>query len=135
VPKILPNKELLRKAEPHLVPIVVVLVGVTAFGLGRLSAPGQGSVAEVPRLQAAAVVEASPVAEVKVQPAAATSAKPTAGVGESAGHYVASQSGSKYYLPSCSGAARIKEENRIYFASVAEARTAGYTPAANCPGL
>ncbi len=51
------------------------------------------------------------------------------------GKYVASKNGTKYYLPSCSGANRIKEENKVYFDSVEEAQAAGLEPAANCPGL
>ena len=51
------------------------------------------------------------------------------------GKVVGSKNGSKYHLPECSGAKRIKEENKIWFASVEEAKQAGYTAAANCPGL
>ena len=49
--------------------------------------------------------------------------------------YVASKSGTKYHLPWCSGARRIKEENKVWFATKEEAEAAGYTPAANCKGL
>ena len=49
--------------------------------------------------------------------------------------FVASKNGTKYYLPTCSVAQRIKEENKIWFGSAGEARAAGYQPAANCPGL
>ena len=51
------------------------------------------------------------------------------------GVVVASKSGTKYHLPTCSGAKSIKPDNLITFASIAEAEAAGYTPAANCPGL
>ncbi|MEK7120782.1 MAG: hypothetical protein AAB840_01690 [Patescibacteria group bacterium] len=51
------------------------------------------------------------------------------------GAVVASKSGSKYHLPWCSGASTIKEENKIWFDSVEEARKAGYTPAGNCKGI
>ena len=51
------------------------------------------------------------------------------------GQFVASKAGTKYYLPSCAGASNIKEENRVYFVSVAQAQAAGYTAAANCPGI
>ncbi len=51
------------------------------------------------------------------------------------GKYVASKNGSKYYLTSCSGADRISDANKVWFASAAEAQAAGYTPAANCKGL
>lgn len=48
------------------------------------------------------------------------------------GEIVASKNGTKYYLPSCSGADRISEANKIRFSSVAAATAAGYTPAASC---
>lgn len=101
--------------------LVLVLVAVTAFGLGRRSA------AE-PLAPAAAV-----------ETAAAPSSDMAASVAETAGlpetYYVASQNGSVYHLPYCAGAKRISEANKITFASKAEAEAAGYRPAANCPGL
>lgn len=48
---------------------------------------------------------------------------------------VASKTGTRYYFPWCSGASRIKTENRLEFATVALARANGYTPAKNCKGL
>jgi len=49
--------------------------------------------------------------------------------------YMASKNGTKFYLPTCGTAKRIKEENRVWFATKEEAESAGYGPAANCPGL
>ena len=51
------------------------------------------------------------------------------------GVVVAAKNGTKYHYPWCSGATRMKEENKIYFESVEKAREAGYEPAANCKGL
>jgi len=48
---------------------------------------------------------------------------------------VASKSGTKYYYPWCAGVSRIKEENKIWFNSIEEAKSAGLTPASNCVGL
>jgi deoxyribonuclease-1 len=45
---------------------------------------------------------------------------------------VASKNGTKYHLVNCSGAKSIKEENKIWFASEADAQAAGYTRAGNC---
>jgi methylphosphotriester-DNA--protein-cysteine methyltransferase len=56
-------------------------------------------------------------------------------VGAVSGSYVASKNGTKYHYPWCSGAKRIKDENKVWFDTVEQARAAGYTPAANCPGL
>ena len=110
----MPKFPLLRKvsAEALVVPTVVVLVGVGAFGLGRLSAAEGGE----PQL----------VINTPSQTATLVAAEEK---------YVASKSGTKYYLPHCSGAARILPENLLWFATVAEAQVAGYTAAANCSGL
>lgn len=51
------------------------------------------------------------------------------------GKYVASISGAKYHLPTCSGAKRIKEENKIWFDNKEDAELSGYTPAGNCKGI
>lgn len=48
------------------------------------------------------------------------------------GAYIASKNGTKYYPADCSGASRIKEANRVYFTTEAEAVQAGYTRAQNC---
>ena len=53
----------------------------------------------------------------------------------SSGAYVASRNGSSYHLPNCPGAKQIKEENKVWFATKAEAERSGYKPAGNCPGL
>ncbi|MEK7610426.1 MAG: hypothetical protein AAB468_01620 [Patescibacteria group bacterium] len=55
--------------------------------------------------------------------------------GATTGQVVASKKGKKYHLPWCAGAKAIAAANKVTFASAEEARAAGYTPAANCPGL
>ena len=117
MPKILTNKEFFSKIEPYILPVILILIGLTAFGLGRLSTAGE----QGPRL----IINNAPIL---TQTAAVAASKDK-------GAYVASKSGTKYYLPSCSGVSKIKEENRVWFSSVARAQAAGYTAAANCPGL
>lgn len=51
------------------------------------------------------------------------------------GRYVASKSGTSYHYPWCPSAAKIKEENKIWFDTKEEAESAGYKPAGNCEGL
>jgi hypothetical protein len=51
------------------------------------------------------------------------------------GQYVAARTGKVYYLPWCGVAKRIKEANKVWFLTKADAERAGYTPATNCPGL
>ncbi|MDB5225388.1 MAG: protein of unknown function with transrane region [Candidatus Adlerbacteria bacterium] len=129
---IVPKEALFRKLEPYLVPAIVVLVGVGAFGLGRLSADSRESTALriiYPNAQLATPVAAGGV------PETAQAASLPAELGQGSGPYVASKNGTKYYLTTCSGAGRIKQENKVYFVSVQEAEAAGFGPAANCPGL
>lgn len=114
-----------KPLEPFLIPAVVALVGLACFGLGRLSVSQAGD----PRL----VINGAMVPQAAAVGAAGNPASPKVTQGE--GAYVASKNGSKYYLPTCGGANRIKEENKVWFDSAAAAEAAGFEPAANCPGL
>jgi methylphosphotriester-DNA--protein-cysteine methyltransferase len=49
--------------------------------------------------------------------------------------YVASKNGTKYHLPWCSGAQRIKDENKVWFKTKEDAEKAGFMPASNCKGI
>lgn len=123
VPKnLLSRKEILGTL---FMPAVVVLVGVGAFGLGRLSRIEE---AKQPLIIRNGSQVAAPLILEGREEKALSSVM-------TEGKYVASKSGSKYYLSTCSGAKNIKEENRIFFSSVSAAEAAGYEPAANCPGL
>ena len=51
------------------------------------------------------------------------------------GSYVASKNGGSYYFPWCGLVGRIKDANKVWFATKAAAEAAGYKPAANCHGL
>ena len=116
--------------------VLLVLVGLVAFGLGRQSVAE--IVATTPPVQvfpgaaAVQVVKAteSVTTETTVIPPASVSDTTTANIA-----VVASRSGTKYHLPDCPGAKQIKETNVITFASIDLARAAGYEPAKNCPGL
>lgn len=106
-----------------MLPLILIVIGLCAFGLGRLSALKEAG----PRL----VINGAP----EVSSNAAAVGLVSQEEAQSGGVLVASKSGSKYYLPTCSGASRIKEENKVWFVSAEEAEASGYEPAANCPGL
>jgi uncharacterized protein YdeI (BOF family) len=107
--------------------LLIIFVALASFGLGRLSAisrtPHEGSIVFEPQMQQSTVYTAT-TPDLTNQPNTAET-----------GTLVASKSGTKYHFPWCSGAIRIKEENKIWFNTIEEARAAGYTPAANCKGL
>jgi hypothetical protein len=127
------GKEGLSRISPDmLIILVIVLTASASFGLGILVGRDMDEGREddriwIERLEAEA---ATPAAAVSALPA-----NPVPAPVSTTGKYLASKNGEKYYLPTCSGAKRIKEENKIWFASVEEATIAGYEPAANCPGL
>lgn len=130
--------------------LVCIIAGVAlgSFFLGRLSA--QESPARTEQQAAVRLLEPPAQTETgekstKIQPTSvsveteippaqdAKSVTPTAPPPQST--YVASKTGTKYHLPWCSGAQRIKEENKVWFATKAAAEAAGYEPAANCKGI
>lgn len=139
-------------AAPWRVPrdillILILALSVSAsFGLGVLAGResrenGAGKandgfwiekLGETPPAPGAPAVE-PPSAPI---PAKASPAVPAAAAAlPGAGQVVASKTGTKYYLPWCGTVSRIKEENKVWFASKAEAEKAGYEPAKNCKGL
>jgi hypothetical protein len=109
--------------------VLIVLVAVVSFGLGRQS----GLSLTQDNTDKASNYEVS-----VLQPQASQATALTAPAGEeatTAAAVVASKSGTKYHLPTCPGAKQIKPENLITFESIEAAKAAGYNAAANCPGL
>ena len=105
--------------------LLLLLVGIVSFGLGQRSAVlGHFATAKT-QLAGVVFTEAAVADLVEDGEGELVVTRPV----------VVSQSGTKYHLPDCPGAAKIKEENKLYFDSAALAEAAGYTPAANCPGL
>lgn len=106
---------------PWFIPLSLLLIAFISFGFGRLSV---GAVPEPVKISSLNTFEAQ----------GATVAKAVTPVGgvKGEGSYVASKNGKKYYPLTCSGVNRIKEENKIYFKTQAEAEAAGYSKAANC---
>ncbi len=96
--------------------LLIVGVGVVAFGLGRHSVQNTQQVATATGIQ------------IMQNPESETTEKTGITV-------IASRSGTKYHLPSCPGALQIKSENKVEFTSIEAAEAAGYTPSANCEGI
>lgn len=112
---------------------LLVLVGIASFGLGRLSVTPidpEGAPATVVRT----MVE-PPATSGQPKPPATSSPEVQPVVLAETATIVASKAGTKYHKVTCPGAKQIKPENKIYFESPEAAKAAGYTAAANCPGL
>ena len=104
-----------QKIKSLIIILIVLLIGFGSFGLGRLS-----------------VTEERGEEPIIIKDAPATINQPAAVQITQNGSFVASKNGSKYYTLSCSGASRIKEENKIYFETKEAAEAAGYDPSSTC---
>ena len=122
---------------------VIGLVGIGAFLLGKISADEKERRAELRIVQSSPIVP--PESGVGILDAGSTSTTETTPALQKSGitpapapvhgMYVGAISGTAYYLPWCGGVKRIKEENKVWFASKKEAEAKGYRPAANCKGI
>ncbi|MFA5931845.1 MAG: hypothetical protein WC793_00490 [Candidatus Paceibacterota bacterium] len=113
-----------EKGKDILIVIIVILVGLGSFELGRLSreSSSEGLKIEYPDQnanQGANVVSA----------VIDTQNPSTNNFGKT---FFASSRGSKYYTTSCSAGKTIKQENRVYFSTGEEAQQAGYTLSSSC---
>jgi hypothetical protein len=107
--------------------ILLILVAVASFGLGRQSV--QSTVEPATQVSAPVVnYQEKPLNKPLISP----ESDPINDINDASVAVVASKTGTKYHLPTCPGAKQIKEANLITFDSVAAAKAAGYTPAANC---
>ncbi len=116
-----------QKIKPYerdlVLVLIILLVGLISFGLGRLSALSEKKTPiTVENLSGSLAVASEPIPSQSAE----TGSKKL---------YVASKNGTKYHYPWCSGAQNIKEENKLWFSTKDEAEAAGYSPASNCKGL
>ncbi|OGI67501.1 hypothetical protein A3A05_01525 [Candidatus Nomurabacteria bacterium RIFCSPLOWO2_01_FULL_41_12] len=111
-----------EKGKDILTVIIVILVGLGSFGLGRLSKSAQN-----PGIQ----IEYSDEDLLKVenQEANVISSVEENVAGKT---FFASNRGTKYYSVGCSAGKTIKQENRVYFDTREEAEKAGYGLSSSC---
>jgi len=105
--------------------LVIILVALICFGVGRLTSPKTEPIL-IKNLEQASV------GSLEIEQAASV---PLSGTTADKGRVVGSKNSDKYHLPDCPGAKQISEQNEVWFDSIAEAEKAGYKPASNCPGL
>ncbi len=133
-------------------PIIVILVGTGAYGVMKLVNIEKNRVpvtVEYPKIATSTNITPSFAkpqdTPLKIRGDAETTSTgkvpalpphPFQGeVPKAEGVYEAARGGTVYYLPTCSGAKKIAEKNKIWFDSKAEADKFGYKPAKNCKGL
>ena len=114
----------------YLLAMLIIVVSLVSFYLGRLSMGERRGVADSVPMKAAVIEAKTPIMQEIV-----STTSPAVEEKAIVETYVASRSGTKYHLPWCPGAKQIKEENKVWFATKADAEKAGYTPASNCKGI
>jgi hypothetical protein len=107
---------------------VVILVGLSSFGLGRLS---------VSNIQKEEDIKLENTNDYIVKEEIGKSVKVESSIDNVESNfkerkYLASKNGKLYYTVSCSGASRIREENKVWFATSTEAEKAGYSLSTSC---
>jgi len=126
-------KECLKKIKSYeedmFISFVIILIAFISFGLGRLSKIEESKLPITIENVGSGVFNAK-----NTQNADYNSPQPQ-GEASKSGVIVASKNGTKYHFPWCSGALRIKDENKVWFESEDVAKKAGYGPASNCKGL
>ena len=113
------------RGEELFLVVVILLVGLVSFGLGQISSSSN--------LGGELIIESTPVETQEV----VKTLEEASLAGESSGpvSIIGNKNSKIYHRSDCSGAKRMSETNKIYFASIAAAKTAGFRAAANCPGL
>jgi hypothetical protein len=109
--------------------MVIIVVGISAFGLGRLSAEDAISRGDegIVIKDTQESLESVPRSQLSARKASAIKTESQAG-----GNYVASKNGKLYYPRGCKGANRIKPENEVWFTSSSDAEKLGYAPSSSC---
>lgn len=129
------GKDMLTSVPNHVLYVLLLLVtAILAFSLGILT--GKDLERGALELQ----MTTFPMEEVQTtkntsEASVSKAVQEQVVVPKEGGGYVASKSGTRYYLPWCSGVSRIKEENKVWFSTKEEAEARGLTPAKNCEGM
>lgn len=124
-----------QKGKDIMTIIIIILVGISSFYLGRLSKKAQNEGIQIEYTNQQANVLSSQINDISTQNNiqnqnnSNTINSPLASTSKT---YFASNRGQKYYSIHCSAGKTIKQENRIYFATKADAEKAGYELSASC---
>lgn len=104
---------------------IIVGVGISSFGLGRLSVPNNVNAKnDIVIADSGNLLENRNVKDNEIL------AIETIQSGEK--RYVASKNGKMYYSLGCGGANRIKKENEVWFSTKEDAEKSGFTMSSTC---
>lgn len=121
--------EWFRKNQGDIILVIgFILVALVAFGTGRLTAPAAvRNPVIIEESSSSPAVDTDVSASVSPQPAGEEVLPSVSQSAVESGIFVASRGGTKYHWPWCSFAERIKEANKIWFKTEAQAQTSGYS--------
>ncbi|MFA6256920.1 MAG: hypothetical protein WCT29_01270 [Candidatus Paceibacterota bacterium] len=119
-----------EQGKDILIVLIVILVGLGSFELGRLSKIGNsgGIKIEYPP----EMVQANAISTTASNPHTTVDKMQISGTQSQEKSFFASSRGKKYYPANCSAGDSIKESNRVWFDSREEAESAGYELSASC---
>lgn len=116
-----------EKGKDILVVMIVILVGLGSFELGRLSKENDSSGIKIlPAIGEEYQTKSENQSTVVSKTVFDTILNSTGKT------FFASNRGTKYYSIGCSGGKTIKQENRVYFTTKEEAERAGYELSSSC---
>lgn len=125
------NLSFLSKIQPFYYLLLTLVIASIFFALGRLSVleERKGNI----KIYNESVLEKIGTEKTSANTASVVNALENIEV--SGGEVIGSKTGKKYYFPWCGTVKRIKQENQIRFATIEEAKNAGFTAGGNCKGL
>jgi hypothetical protein len=112
-----------EKGKDILIIVIIVLVGLVSFELGRLSNKNRDNGLKIENIS-------DKIGFIDFSSNNTKSDGLKNNTNED--NYFASKSGKKYYSITCGAGKTIKQENRIYFSSVNEAISKGYELSSAC---
>lgn len=104
---------------------IIILVGISSFGLGRLSVQNFSS-----DDKGIVIKGSSPNISPEIKESSPYTTLNSVNINPH--NYVASKNGKLYYSAECSGAKRIKPENQVWFESSIDAEKSGYQLSKSC---
>ncbi len=126
-----------EKGKDILIVLIVILVGLASFELGRLSKEDSSGGLKIENGDQTANVLTStengsnmPIYD--VSNTSSNDTNTTNSTNSTGKNYFASSRGKKYYSVNCSAGKTIKEANKVFFTTGEEAEKAGYTLSSAC---
>jgi len=128
-----------EKGKDIMIVMIVILVGLGSFQLGRLSKAASSTGIKIKYEEqqkeqgvGQGINTAAGVLYVNENSKSPEKSKNSISVNNNNKDFFASNRGSKYYPVGCSAGKNIKQANRVYFATGEEAEKAGYELSSSC---